>query len=584
MEIEEHESERDEFVGERLERLTFLTLSRSWVAFVIVIVSMFYFLNGNGAFGPALVFSAFAVALILARVLLSRSYVASHDSSSHRDWYQKRFLALSLSLYTALSLLFGYVSFHLDPQSAYIAGPLIALSGLAGMFWVVGSLIISQLGLLTFCWPVAAGLALNSEVPLILSLLIFLFTIPVSIVGRQAHFTQRSLFEREFDNIRLINQQEKQMIELEEARQAADEANAAKSSFLAHASHDLRQPLHAIGLFLESLPEEYDDNRTGHAMSRVRESHRQLSDLFDTLLDVSVIDIGEVEVKMTDFALGKLLSQIVAEFQPLAAQNGLRIRHVRTEAWVHADPQLLGRMIRNLLSNALRYGGGQNILIGCRRRDGKLAVEVVDRGHGLSEEELSRAFSEFTRLRRKEDGQSVPGFGLGLTIVARLADLQKLSVAVRSDPGRGSQFQINGLLLASRAQAISQTDPEPSPDAAQTRVLVIDDDPKVLDATRALLEKWNFAVEVGDSLDPERQNAPDILVCDYELSDQLDGFQVVAAARAAYGAHLPAIMISGTTDESLARRADQAGLPLRHKPVRPAQLRSALLHAGQGKH
>jgi CheY-like chemotaxis protein len=178
----------------------------------------------------------------------------------------------------------------------------------------------------------------------------------------------------------------------------------------------------------------------------------------------------------------------------------------------------------------------------------------------------------------------VPGFGLGLTIVARLAELQDLSVSVRSIPGRGSWFQINGLALTRQAQSIAQADAEQSPDVAHTRVLVIDDDPKVLDATRALLEKWNFAVEVDEKFDPKKHRRPDILVCDYELSDRLDGFSVIQAARAAFGADLPAIMISGTTDESLAKRADQLGLPLLHKPVRPAQLRSALLHAGQGKH
>ncbi|MEM7281559.1 MAG: hybrid sensor histidine kinase/response regulator [Pseudomonadota bacterium] len=403
----------------------------------------------------------------------------------------------------------------------------------------------------------------------VLSMIVSLSGIPY--IGIRVGAALRERVELQYTADQLI-------LELKIARQEADEANAAKSKFLAHASHDLRQPLHAIGLFLESLPEEFDDTRTAYTVARIRQSQRQLSELFDTLLDVSVIDIGEVDIKISEFSLGDLLAQIVNEFRIAADEAGINLRFVPTSLWVRADPQLLGRMVRNLLSNALRFSEDGTVLVGCRRSGGTVSVDVLDQGQGMSTEGASRAFDEFERLEEDHNTQSKPGFGLGLTIVLRLAELQNLQVTSRSTLGHGSAFRIGGLHVVTTPISSSQeADKASTPDAQQTRVLVIDDDPEVLDASRILLEKWNFAVDTQQEFDPNSIKAPGILICDYELGNGVNGIDVVSQARTLFGEDMRAIIISGTTHDSLAQRTRAAGLPLLHKPVKPSQLRSALL-------
>lgn len=263
-------------------------------------------------------------------------------------------------------------------------------------------------------------------------------------------------------NDRLEAQVRERTDELRLAKEAAERANRAKSRFLAHAGHDLRQPLEAIGMFTGMLERQVETPRARALLRDQRAALRSMRDLLTAILEISRLESGVVEPRLADVPLAPLFAQLTAEFGPLAEAKGLTLRCVRPYAVVRTDASLLERILRNFLSNAIRYTESGRVLIGCRRDGGSLRIEVHDTGPGIPEAERRHIFDEFVQLDQRDRDRS-EGIGLGLAIVDRLARLLRLPVTVRSAEGRGSVFAVGVPLVASAANLV--TAPPPSPEA-----------------------------------------------------------------------------------------------------------------------
>lgn len=373
-------------------------------------------------------------------------------------------------------------------------------------------------------------------------------------------------------------------VQLEETRTARDAAVAAdqsKSRFLAAASHDLRQPLHALGLFSAALTERTSDPEGAALVRRINTSVGSLDALFSALLDVSKLDAGVVMARPIDMALDPILNRLANDFAPEALEKNLRLAVLPTPLVVHSDPVLLERIVRNLLSNAIRHTDVGGVVLACRRRHGHVAIEVWDTGPGIPRAEREHIFEEFYQLGNPERDR-VRGLGLGLAIVRRLAELLGHRVELDSRPGRGSVFRIvvprgnldNAAIGAPQAVQLPH-------DLDGQRIVVVDDELEIRDGMRTLLVQWGCVpivtasaaeavAHLGDN------GTPDAIIADYRLRDGEDGIDAVLHLRARFGAELPAIVISGESGAAGLARIKASGLILLHKPVSPAKLRSAL--------
>ncbi|MGD2132120.1 MAG: hybrid sensor histidine kinase/response regulator [Maricaulaceae bacterium] len=365
------------------------------------------------------------------------------------------------------------------------------------------------------------------------------------------------------------------------ARAEAEEANASKSRFLAHSSHDLRQPLHAIGLFLETLPAGGDDPEVAAVVDRVKQSLEVLSKLFDSLLDVTMLDTGQIEVKPQAFSAERLLTEVRDDFASVADACGVELRVAPTRLWLRSDPVIVRRIVQNLVSNAIRHADRGAVLIGARRAEGAIGIDVVDTGSGVRPEDRARIFQEFTKIESEARSESPSGLGLGLAIVERLAKILGLKVALRSTLGRGSRFRLAGL---ARTEKPADVDVAATPAQAppNRRIAVFDDDEDTLKATGQLLSRWGFAVDLYADWPTELRAAPDVLVCDYRLGGAKTGLDVIEDVRATAARPVPALIVTGSALPELHRRGRELEIPILAKPVRPAQLRSAILAALAG--
>jgi len=368
-----------------------------------------------------------------------------------------------------------------------------------------------------------------------------------------------------------------------EARHEAELANQSKSRFLAAASHDLRQPLHALGLFASALDERLKQPGERELVGRMGQSIASLESLFDQVLDVSRLDAGAVTAEARAVPLQPLFDRVANDLFSAAHEKGLALRFVPTGRVVRSDPYLLERIVRNLVSNAIRYTDHGAILVGARPRGSRVALEVRDSGIGIPAGLQERVFEEFYQAGEGDRGRR-EGLGLGLSIVRRLCDLLGHGLELASAPGRGTRFRI----LVDRAEAppgaAAEAPTAPEGSLAGTSVVVIDDARDVRDSMLALLGAWGCrahafasAREAREAL-PSGSPAPSLLVVDYRLGGGETGLEAAQALRAAWGASVPVVIISGESSAAEISRIRESGMPLLLKPVPPAKLRSLLLH------
>lgn len=375
--------------------------------------------------------------------------------------------------------------------------------------------------------------------------------------------------------------------ELRLKKEDAENANYDKTRFLAAASHDLRQPMHALGLFVGELHSKLTTTEQRRIAGKIEESVGALSNLLDALLDISKLDAGVVTPNIVAFSISGLLDRIARDYQPLAEHKGLTLHVVPNEALIESDPILLERVLINLISNALRYTPiGGKVLVVCRNRGALLRIEVRDNGVGIPESEQQNIFKEFVQLANKERDRS-KGLGLGLAIVDRIARLLHLDIALRSLPKRGSVFAVSVPRLAAPAaeEPLSVSSDMPSEDTRlanefdSLNVLVIDDNPLVRKSTQGIIESWGCQVSMAASLKEVKQVHAkgdfDLVICDYRLPDG-DGIQIADWVKDDFSHQPLFILISGDTSPEVLQMVNERGIQLLHKPVRPAKLRSLI--------
>jgi signal transduction histidine kinase/CheY-like chemotaxis protein len=386
-----------------------------------------------------------------------------------------------------------------------------------------------------------------------------------------------------FENIDLIHELRDQKAAAEQARGAAEEANIAKSRFLAAAGHDLRQPLHALGFFVDALQEQSlpPDSRT--VVSNIRRSVDAMDGLFNALLDVSRLDAGIVRPRVATIPLAPLLERVRAEYEPAANDKGLSLRIARSSVYVRSDPVLLERIIRNLVANAIRYTDHGRVLIGVRRREGAIRVEVWDSGRGIPPNMHREIFQEFRQLENPQRDRR-KGLGLGLAIVERLVNLLDHPLELRSQLGKGSVFTV-GIPPGRREDFVpGAADGQifVDRDVANSLILVIDDEAEVRDGMLALLSKWSCEVVAAESGSQMLEKLvairrlPDLIVCDYRLQGDENGIEVIARLREEFNAQVPALLITGETGPEQLREAEESGLHILHKPLNPSRLRALI--------
>jgi signal transduction histidine kinase len=368
--------------------------------------------------------------------------------------------------------------------------------------------------------------------------------------------------------------------QMKAARDEAMEAIRSKSRFLAAASHDLRQPLHAMTLFVSALSRRLSGGESGELVGNLDSSLRSLRAMIDTLLDISKLDAGLVKPSLAPLALGDLFAALEPGFSAVARDRGLAYRVVPTDAMIVGDRTLVELALRNLIANAFKFTRSGGVLVGCRHRRGRIGVSVADTGVGVASDRQAQVFEEFHRDKATPNGPN-EGIGLGLSIVQRLAALMGGSVELRSRPGKGSVFT---LWLREAAQA-----PRPAPrvtapqgSLAGRRILILDDD--VLSAAAMKQEFVDFgALAAAAGAIPAARAAidaskPEALIVDYDLNDSATGLQFVEALRER-GVMPPVVMISGSTDPAAVAALRGSGLPWLTKPVDPRALRSTLIDA-----
>ncbi len=370
-------------------------------------------------------------------------------------------------------------------------------------------------------------------------------------------------------------------VELRESKEEAERGDLAKSRFLAAASHDLRQPMHALGLFIAELAEVPHPPATRHLVRQIGAAAEAMENLLDSLLDISRLDAGALQPKIRACPIQPVLDRIANDFRIWAEERGLRLRVCSCAAWVTTDPLLLERILSNLVSNAIRYTPAGTILIACRTGSaGNVRIEVRDNGTGIDEAAQHVIFQEFVQLGNPERSRS-KGLGLGLAIVRRLTQLLGHGVTLRSAPGRGSVFGITLARAVATAAPYSPVEPRTLGNLAGVCVAILDDDPMALESLHSLLSAWECDVIAAASL-PELLSAlnvarrPDALICDYRLQGAVTGLDAISTVRET-GHDIPTIIvISGDTSAPTLNEVRSAGFPLLYKPVRPAKLRALM--------
>ncbi len=511
----------------------------------------------------------------LARAAMARAWRRrAATDTDHRAWLRRVQWALAIGggIWAAACFLF-YVPDHIEYQLFLVTMLLGAVvSGLV-------TLAVYLPAYLAFVTPFVAatvirygqeGDPLHWGIALAAVVTFFLFI-------NFARFIQNSFVE----SLRLRMTLAERNRELAERNREVERANLAKSRFLAVASHDLRQPLHALNLFAAQLRDQTDPTERARLVARIDAAIDSMNELFNALLDISKLDAGVLAPDISEFPVAHLLGRIETTFAATAREKGLRLSIVPSRAWARSDAILLERVLLNLVSNAIRYTSRGGIVVGCRRRGDSVRIEVWDSGIGVAEDQQLSIFGEFYQVGNPASGERA-GLGLGLSIVDGLCRLLGHPIDLASRPGKGSRFSVSVPWAAARqrpADPAATLDAIANP-ARDKLIVVIDDDALVLDGMRGLLQSWGCRVVTADSGDAalaglaDHQEQPNLVISDYFLANGTTGVDVIERLRGVFAEPIPAFLVSGDTTRERMRDADALGLPLLHKPVSPMALRS----------
>ncbi len=523
---------------------------------------------------------AVTLLVIAARIPLVRAYTAGRAQDQHPEQWARRYTWMVLAngaCWALASLLVLREGDPLGAASFLMIVALLAAGSIASQSYhlptVLGfvSLALLPLALRLLSWrdwdylPAAVAL-----------LLFFLFLVANARIQHRRIHDAIALRMRHQELIDAI-QREKEESDLQRTR--AEQANLAKSQFLAAASHDLRQPMHALGLFSVSLRELAKDAEQRTVVDGISASIEAMESLFTELLDLSRFDAGYMQPKPVDVPLERVLNGLRAQYAPLAAAKGLVLTINANANVVHTDPVLAERLLGNLIANAIRYTECGSVAVSACAAIGDIVVEVRDTGIGIPAEYRERVFDEFFQVGNPERDRR-KGLGLGLAIVRRLSVILDHPVTLTSAAGRGSCFSVR--IPAGDARAVRPAEQIPSfpADVLRSRlVLVLDDELSVRQAMEALLGHWGCRVVSAagevEAVASATRLRPDLLIADLRLAAS-PGADAIRAIRRALGAQVPALVITGDTSVESLQRARVLGCPILHKPVRPVRLRAAL--------
>lgn len=447
--------------------------------------------------------------------------------------------------------------------------------------------------------PLIVRLAMdNDKQHWFLALMLVVFIAFMLNAGIRLMYTFELSLRQRFEKEGLLRELRQREAEIAEALERAESASRAKSKFLATASHDLRQPLQALRLFTEALQETVREKEALRLSGQIGKSVDALVDMFDDLLDVSRLDAGIVEPRRQHFNLAPLLDRLYGDFAPIAQNKGLNYEmpntaalcgKTRCETVVYSDPFLLERMLRNLISNAIRYTDSGSVVVRCVCTADKVKIEVVDSGIGIKPESLPHIFDEYYQVGNPHRDRR-KGLGLGLTIVRRIDQLLDCGMQVSSEPGIGSSFSFT-IPTGDAAQlaqpfVISHSEY----DLSGRVVALVEDDPDIRESTCELMRQWGckvFASETADEVMREldvAEQRPHLLVCDYRLPQGLTAIHVIRRMRELWGAELPAVVLTGDTASETLHEIHASGAILLHKPIAPIRLRAMMYFVLTGKH
>ena len=375
-----------------------------------------------------------------------------------------------------------------------------------------------------------------------------------------------------------------QGVGLQNAKEDADRANKAKSVFLASASHDLRQPLNAMQMYIAALKTKVNDEEVLKIIEDINSVSASTARLLNALLDVSELEVGAIKPRYEEFPINNIFTSIFQSFSPLAKDKSLEFRIVPSSIFVKSDPDLLERILGNFMSNAVRYTQSGSVMIGCRRRGNMVSIEVWDTGCGISENQMSSIFEDFYQIENKERDRS-KGLGLGLALAKRLSISLNHKIESKSWLGSGSSFSV--LVEISKVSK--------SEDKLETltnvmslsgvKVLLVEDDIDVLKSTKQLLESWGCLVSTGrdqdeiiDIIRSDGYLLPDIIIADNRLPGDASGIDVVKLVQKELDSLIPSVIVTGDVERSHVQSITDQGFPVLLKPIQPAKFRAILSH------
>ncbi len=541
-------------------------------------------------------------------VALTVSYIF-YDTSNHlysAIWLGANFLLASFRFY--LTHLFKKQKFsHLSVSSW--ARILILMSFLAGCLWgispyiffITEPIIYPVSFIVIICGMSSAALpSLSAHVPVyfafttpnllslafflnsdnfadqnysLVSLLIFIFYISSSLFSINILKTTTHAIRLKIKNDQLIKQ-------LQLQKERAEDANTAKSRFLAAASHDLRQPLQAMLLFIDNLSTSNVNEQQQKSINNILHSSNALKDLFDELLNISKLDAGVVKSKPENFEIKQLIEEICQDQESLTQEKNQELHCKVQPNFVYSDPFLIKRVIQNIICNAIQYTPkrGSITISSTQKNNQEVTISIKDSGPGIPADELDDIFDEFHQLHNPERDRS-KGLGLGLAIVKRLLSLLGSEIHVQSEMNKGSCFSFNLQLghCPAPSQKISHQNLSPH-DLQNKVVLIIDDEKDIRLALQDTLKRWGCHSFVADGIETAKSVIAqhkhcDLILSDFRLRDKTTGIQAITAINLMLKKNIPAILITGDTAPERIREADSSGYPLLHKPVKPAQLR-----------
>ena len=511
------------------------------------------------------------------------------DMNSAGDWLRWRFLWNIGSL--GMAILWGWASWVLYPLGGFVQQT--GLIVIIYTFSVVVVLDLSTqpgmyLAFLGLCFtPLITRIALagDSRSYELAGILLLILSISVLLARHYREATERVLdLKVRADD--LMEQLRAEKSAADDARRVAELANRAKTQFFTAASHDLRQPLHAMGLLVEALRQQTLGSELGRLVGTINSSVDALNELFSELLDISCLDAGVVTSTPQTFEIAHIFRKLRLNFDPIAFEKGLAFRVRGDRQVVHADPVLVERVLRNLVCNALRYTENGTVLVGARRQGGRILLQVLDTGPGISEADQQRIFDEFYQVPRVDlqGGAQPKGLGLGLSIVQRLSHLMDAPLGFRSELGRGTVFSLTlpaGHITSPVAHTLHRPWPL-APTLSGRLIVIVEDECSIRKGLEMLLKGWGAevlpfdgfnAVQAWMSQGHENAVRPDLMIVDYELGYGANGVEIIDAVRCHFGAPIPAIVVTASTPVDHARAHD---LHVLIKPVTPSRLRAMI--------